>query len=140
MRPALLAPASLFYVPHLRCRLLQNQSVYANINTMPKKTKTIKKPKIIKEEIPETLEDLPFAPPEIRELAERYVVRVPVSQAPWHDRWQLRLYAEKELENRLGDSVQLTSMRVHKPHLLSKTKARLLKREPEARLIVTIKF
>jgi hypothetical protein len=107
---------------------------------MVKKTKNVKKTKIIKEEIPETLEDLPFAPPEVRELSERYIVRVPVSQAPWHDRWQLRLYAEKELETRLGDSVQLTSLKVHKPHILSKTKAHLLKREPEARLVVTIKF
>ena len=107
---------------------------------MAKNKKSVKKTKIIEEEIPETLEDLPFAPPEIRELSERYVVRVPVSQAPWHDRWQLRLYAEKKLETRLGDSVQLTSMKVHKPHLISKTKARFLKREPEARLVVTIKF
>lgn len=108
---------------------------------MPKKKKTAKK--LIKQEVEqpeETLEQLPFVPPETHELSERYIVRVPVSQAPWHDRWQLRLYAEKELEQRLGDQVQLTSLRVHKPHLISKTKARLLKREPEARLIVTIKF
>ena len=107
---------------------------------MAKNKKPAKKPKIIEEEVPETLEDLPFAPPEIKELSERYVVRVPVSQAPWHDRWQLRLYAEKELETRLGDTVQLTSMKVRKPHFISKTKARWFKREPEARLIVTIKF
>ena len=108
---------------------------------MPKKAKTTQKTKKIDAEQPdETLEQLPFVPPEIHELSERYIVRVPISQAPWHDRWQLRLYAEKELEQRLGDTVQLTSMRVRKPHLLSKTKARLLKREPEARLIVTIKF
>jgi len=107
---------------------------------MPKKKKVAKKLEQTIEEPQETLEDLPFAPPEIKELSERYVVRVPVSHAPWHDRWQLRLYAEKELEQRLGDSVQLTSLRVHKPHLISKTKAKLLKREPEARLIVTIKF
>lgn len=107
---------------------------------MAKKQRTSKKPKIIEEKPEETLEELPFVPPETHELSERYIVRVPVSQAPWHDRWQLRLYAEKELEQRLGDQVQLTSMRVHKPHLISKAKARLLKREPEARLIVTIKF
>ena len=107
---------------------------------MVRKTKTIKKIAETLEEPEETLEDLPFAPPETRELSENYIVWVPISQAPWHDRWQLRLYAEKELEARLGDQVQLTSMRVHKPHLISKTKARLLKREPEARLVVTIKF
>jgi|SRR6185437_7380140 len=107
---------------------------------MPKKKNITKKPKQIIEEPQETLEELPFVPPEIHELSERYIVTVPLSQAPWHDRWQLRLFAEKELEQRLGDSVQLTSLKVHKPHLISKTRARLLKREPEARLIVTIKF
>jgi hypothetical protein len=107
---------------------------------MPKKKNVTKKPKQDIEEPRETLEELPFVPPEIDELSEHYIVRVPLSRAPWHDRWQLRLYAEKALEERLGDSVQLTSLKVHKPHLLSKTKARILKREPEARLIVTIKF
>ena len=107
---------------------------------MAKKQKKTRKTKVIEDIPEETLEELPFVPPETHELSERYIVRVPLSQAPWHDRWQLRLYAEKELEQRLGDQVQLTSMKVHKPHLLSKTKARLLKREPEARLIVTIKF
>lgn len=107
---------------------------------MPKKKKVSKKSAPILEEPQETLEDLPFIPPDTHYLAERYIVRVPISQAPWHDRWQLRLYAEKELERQLGDAVQLTSMKVHKPHVLAKTKARLLKREPEARLVVTIKF
>lgn len=88
----------------------------------------------------ETLEELPFAPPDLHYLSERYVVRVPISQAPLDDRWQLRLYAEKELESRLGDSVQLTSMKVRKPHLAAKAKARILRREPTARLFVTVKF
>jgi hypothetical protein len=102
---------------------------------MPKKkvNKSLEQPE-------EKLEDLPFAPPETKELAERYVVLIPISDDRIHDRWELRLYAEKQLETRLGDSVQLTSMKVHKPHLVSKTKARILKRQPEARLIVTIKF
>lgn len=104
---------------------------------MPKKKKVDKR---LQDEPQETLEELPFVPPDTHYLAERYVVRVPLSQAPLDDRWQLRLYAEKQLETRLGDSVQLTSLRVHKPHALSKAKARLLKREPEARIVVTIKF
>jgi hypothetical protein len=102
------------------------------------KAKT-KRSKII-EQAEETLEDLPFAPPEIRELAERYTVFIPVSDERINNRWELRLYAEKALETRLGDAVQLTSMRVHRPHLVAKTKALLLKREPQARLSVTIKF
>ena len=105
---------------------------------MPK-SKT-KKSKTVLEEPQETLEQLPFVPPEIHELSERYTIRVPLSSVDLDDRWHLRLYAEKVLEQRLGDTVQLTSMKVHKPHLISKTKARLLKSEPQARLLVTIKF
>jgi hypothetical protein len=103
---------------------------------MPKKKK-IDKPT---EQPEEKLEDLPFAPPETKELAERYTVTIPLSDKRIHDRWELRLYAEKQLESRLGDAVQLTSMKVHKPHLVAKTKARVFKRQPEARLVVTIKF
>jgi hypothetical protein len=104
---------------------------------MPKKKKV--SPKTI-EEPQETYESLPFAPPDTHYLAERYTVLIPVSDERVNDHWQLRLYAEKQLEARLGDEVQLTSMKVHKPHVLSKTKARILKREPEARLVVTVKF
>jgi len=103
------------------------------------KAKT-KKSKTVIEEPQETLEQLPFVPPEIRELSERYTIRVPLRDLNLDDRWHLRLYAERVLEERLGDTVQLTSMRVHKPHLLAKSKARILKREPQARLLVTIKF
>jgi hypothetical protein len=103
------------------------------------KAKT-KKSKTVIEEPQETLEQLPFVPPETHELSERYTIRVPLRDLNLDDRWHLRLYAERVLEDRLGDAVQLTSMRVHKPHIISKTKARLLKREPQARLLVTIKF
>jgi hypothetical protein len=104
------------------------------------KTKNTKKSKKVIEEPQETLEQLPFVPPETHELAERYTIRVPIEDINLDDRWHLRLYAEKVLEDRLGDTVQLTSMSVRKPHLISKTKARLLKRRPQARLLVTIKF
>lgn len=103
---------------------------------MPKNKKTIQKP----EEPEEKFEDLPFAPPETHYLAERYIVNVPVSRVPFDNRWELRVFAERELERRLGDEVQLTSMKVHKPHLIAKSKARFFKREPEVRLVVTIKF
>jgi hypothetical protein len=105
---------------------------------MPKNKKVSKK--VVLDESEEKLQDLPFAPPDLHYLSERYIVKVPLSQAPMENRWELRLYAEKELERRLGDEVQLTSMRVHKPHLISKTKAHLLRQEPVARLVVTVKF
>ena len=88
----------------------------------------------------ETAEDLPFAPPEVRYLAERYVVELPVSDSHFGDPWELRVHVAKILERHLGDEVQLTSMKIKKPHLLSKTKAKLKKQEPCARLYVTVKF
>src|SRR3954467_2291622 len=92
-------------------------------------------------EEPETMEELPFVPPEIRELAELYVVDLPVSDPHLADRpWDLRLHIEKILENRLGDAVQLTSIKIRKPHALSRRVAKLRRREPCARAYVTIKF
>jgi len=88
----------------------------------------------------EAPEDLPFAPPDLDYLSELYVVEIPVGDERLEDRWKLRLYAEKVLERRLGDSVQLTSMKVKKPHVVGRTKAKLLKRELVARLYVTVKF
>ena len=88
----------------------------------------------------EKTEDLPFVPPDLHYLAERYIVRIPISDKRLNDRWALRLYAEKELSRRLGDEVQLTSLKVKKPHILAKSKAKIQKIEPEARLIVTVKF
>jgi hypothetical protein len=107
---------------------------------MAKKLKQSKKPKQPAEDIPETLEGLPFAPPDTHYLAKRYLVLIPNSDSRVSDRWQLRLYAEKQLEKELGDEVQLTSMKVHRPHLAAKTKAWLQRREPQTRLLVTIKF
>jgi hypothetical protein len=100
---------------------------------MPKNKKDTK----IVEDVPE---DLPFAPPEMHYLAERYIVRIPLDDEHFADRWQLRVYAERVLEQQLGDTVQLTSLRVKKPHVIAKSKAKLLKRPPMARLVVTVKF
>lgn len=85
-------------------------------------------------------EDLPMAPPDTQYLSERYIVEIPISDERLKNPWQLRLYAEKELEGRLGDEVQLTSLKVKKPRALARSKARLLKREPTVRLYVTVKF
>jgi hypothetical protein len=94
----------------------------------------------LKDRPEETLEDLPFAPPEVHYLAEHFVVNVPISDPHLHDPWELRKHVLKLLEERLGDEVQLTGMKLRKPHLIAKSKARLLKREPCARAFVTIKF
>jgi hypothetical protein len=87
-----------------------------------------------------TQEDYPMAPPETHFLADRYVVKVPISDPHFESPWELRLHVAKLLKRHIGDEVELTSMKVKKPHLIAKTKARVLKQVPCARAIVTIKF
>jgi hypothetical protein len=102
-------------------------------------TKTKTKKRTVEQEYEET-ESLPVVIPELRYLTAKYIVRVPAGDRHFQSRWELRKYAEQLVEAKLGDEVQLTSMKVRKPHLLAKTKARLLKQEPSARLLVTVKF
>ena len=97
-----------------------------------------KKQKINKEiEVPE---DLPFAPPEMHYLSTRYIVHIPVTDEHLRDRWELRVYASKLVEHKLGDEAQVTAMKIRRPHLISKTKARLRNQVPQARLLLTVKF
>jgi hypothetical protein len=99
----------------------------------------VTKTKIKTDEIQET-ESLPVVLPELRYLSAKYVVRVPIGDSHMGNRWELRKYAEKLIEDKLGDEVQLTSMKVKKPHLIAKSRDKLFKREPSARLIATVKF
>lgn len=100
------------------------------------KTKT----KINDQETEEAQEDFPLVPPEIHFLADRYVIKLPLSDPHFESPWELRVHVAKILENHLGDEVELTSMKVKKPHLIAKRVARLKGQEPCARAIVTIKF
>src|SRR3954462_6644256 len=95
------------------------------------------KPQTIEENFQE---DYLMAPPETHFLADRYVVKVPISDPHFESPWELRVHVAKLLKHHLGDEVELTSMKVKKPHLIAKTKAKVLKQEPCARAIVTIKF
>jgi len=101
------------------------------------KTKKVKK---VLSEPQETMQQLPFVPPETHYLSEHYIVKLPVSDPRFGDPWQLRLYVAKLVEHRLGDQVQLTSMKIRQPHVIAKGVARLRKREPVARAFVTIAF
>jgi hypothetical protein len=96
------------------------------------------KTKIIETE--ETIEDLPFAPPEMHYLSERYIVRLPLNDEHFNSPWKLRVYVTKVLERQLGDTAQVTALKVKKPRLIAKSKARLLNYQPTARLFVTVKF
>jgi hypothetical protein len=102
--------------------------------------KTKSKLKNIQSEEVVPQEDYPMAPPETHFLADRYVVKLPISDPHFESPWELRLHVAKLLKHHIGDEVELTSMKVKKPHLIAKAKARVLKQVPCARAIVTIKF
>lgn len=83
---------------------------------------------------------LSFLPPEPQYIAEDEVFEIPISD--WHLKkpWELRLYAAELVAKRMGDEAQVTSLKVKKPHLVRKTVAKFKGSEPQARLLVTIKF
>jgi hypothetical protein len=87
-----------------------------------------------------TDETLAFIPPETHYLSSVYTVTLPADDKHFESPWKLRLFAAKLVERKLGDQAQVTDLRVKQPHLIAKSKARLLKRAPSARLLVTIKF
>jgi len=103
------------------------------------KTKNKPKKQLIQEDELQP-EEYPMVPPEIRFLSDRYVVKLPVSQMPKGSAWDLRLHIATVLEQRLGDHVEVKSLKVKRPRLIAKSKARLLKREPVVRAFVTVEF
>ena len=85
-------------------------------------------------------EELPFQPPEPKYVTEKHVVKVLASDEHLNNPWELRKYAEALLENRLGDNVQLTSLKVKSPSFLMKRLLLLFHRKPMVKLKATIKF
>jgi len=79
-------------------------------------------------------------PPETHYLSTRYLVQIPIDDRHLQDRWELRKHAAKLVERSLGDEVQVTSLKVRKPHIISKSVARLRHQTPCARAYVTVKF
>jgi hypothetical protein len=100
----------------------------------------VNKTKIAIEDQAQEDNTLPVIVPELHYLSAKYVVMIPAGDKHLKDRWELRKYVEKLIEKKLGDEVQLTSVKVKKPHLLAKSKAKLLKREPYTRILATVKF
>ena len=88
----------------------------------------------------EIQEDMPFIPPDTHYLSTKYMVKIPLSDAHLKNKWQLRLYASKLVEQQLRDTVQITSLKIRKPHFIRKSMAKIRGREPCARAYVTIKF
>jgi hypothetical protein len=100
----------------------------------------VTKRKIDNPEQEETTESLPVVIPELRYLSAKYKITIPASDPHFKNKWELRKYAAHLVEQKLGDEVQLTSLKIKQPHLLAKSKAKLLKRQPLAKLLVTVKF
>ncbi len=86
------------------------------------------------------LEKLPFEPPEPEYVAEQYVLKIPITDQHLKNPWELRKYAAKLLEERLGDNIQLTALKVKKPGVFNRAFMKLLNRVPQARLFLTVKF
>lgn len=104
---------------------------------MPSKKPKQRKQEEISEETPEKLA---FEPPEIDYIAERYIVRLPITDERLNKPWELRLYAAEAVKGKVGDEVQVTSLKVKHPGTVRKTVAKLLRREPHARIYVITKF
>lgn len=88
----------------------------------------------------ETNEKLAFAPPEPRYIAESYVLKVPFNDRHLSNPWHLRLYAARLIQQKIGDEVQLTGLKVKKPGPAHRSAAKLLRRPAATRLYVTVKF
>jgi hypothetical protein len=83
---------------------------------------------------------LTLIPPETAYVSEKHVLNIPTDDPHLKDRWQLRLYAEKLIEQKLGDEVQLTDLKVKKPGPLAHLKAKMGGQRPTVQLHITLKF
>lgn len=83
---------------------------------------------------------LAFEPPEPGYITEKEIFEIPLTDERLGKPWELRLYAVELVRQKIGDEVQVTSLKVKKPRLMRKTLAKIKKQEPSARLYVTIKF
>jgi len=88
----------------------------------------------------EDIGEVPLQPPEPEYISAKFKLKLPVDDEHFENPWQLRVYAAKLIENKLGDEIQVTDLVVKKPGFFRKLAARLLKRTPEARLFLTVKF
>jgi hypothetical protein len=79
-------------------------------------------------------------PPETHYLSSHYTVTLPADDKHFKSPWELRKFAARLVESKLGDEAQITSLKVKKPGLLERLTSRLRHRTPNAHLHVTIKF
>src|SRR4051794_8341627 len=102
--------------------------------TKTRKIKVTSKPSqekwILRKPMGEVEDHMTLVAPEVDFIATRYVVKLPYNDQHFKDRWKLRLYAAKLVERKLGDDVQLTSLKVKKPGVTARTTAKLLGRVP----------
>lgn len=85
-------------------------------------------------------ESLPLQPPEPDYVSEVYRLTVPANDKHLKDPWELRKYAAKLLEKKIGDEAQVTAVKLKMPGLLSRFTAKMFNKAPQARLRITVKF
>jgi hypothetical protein len=86
-------------------------------------------------------DELPFQPPEIKYIASRHVVKIPVDDPHFSGSpWELRLFATERVEQEIGDDVQVTSIEVKQPSPMTKRMVRIFGRIPNAKVYATVKF
>lgn len=86
------------------------------------------------------LEEAPMQPPEPEYISAKFKLSLPVDDPHFDKAWDLRVYAAKLIENKVGDEVQVTDLAIKHPGLMRRLLARLRGRTPEARLFLTVKF
>jgi hypothetical protein len=88
-----------------------------------------------------TLEEhLEIAPPVPEAISAKYLIRLPVNDSHFESDESLNSYAQLLLRRKLGDEVDLKSIRVKNPGIASRTMARIHNRVPQAKLYATVDF
>ena len=83
---------------------------------------------------------LAFEPPEPQYISSLYTLEIPYNDPHLDDPWKLRIYATKMLDKKIGDETQITDLKVRKPGILKRLIAKILRRTPNTKLFLTVKF
>jgi hypothetical protein len=88
-----------------------------------------------------TLEEhLEMAPPVAECISAHYLIKVPATDEHLKAGDKLNAYALRVLEKKLGDDLELKSLKVKQPGISAKTMAKLRGKLPDAKIYVTVDF
>ena len=85
-------------------------------------------------------EELDIAPPVPECISAHYLIKVPASDRHLKSDESINSYATKLLEKKLGDKIELKSLRVSKPGLTNRATSKLFRKTPNAKLYATVEF